>query len=94
MRNRFLIMWFAFFLLALPLIGCNSEKDIQFGKMEEQIKQLQLDNARLKKEVIKTDITQAGNDYTLKTLTGVFIIANNLIWWVIARRRTDENLQV
>lgn len=81
-------------LIMFSTTGCNfsfnGEKDLQLGKMEEQIKTLRLDNARLKKEVVKTEIIDTGTDITFTTLTGVFIVTNNLIWWVIARRKRDE----
>lgn len=73
--------------------GCifdDEEKDIQLGKMEEQIKSLRVENARLKKEIVKTDIIDTGSGYTFISLTGALIIINNLIWWVICRRRNDE----
>ena len=47
-------------------------------------------NYNLKKEVVKTEINEIGTDITSTTLTGVFIVTNNLIWWVVARRRRDE----
>jgi len=84
-------------LLCLMIImltaGCNEEKDLQIGKMEEQIKTLRLNNAKLKKEIVKTEIEDTGTNITVQTVTGVFIIANNLIWWVVARRRRDENVE-
>ncbi len=84
-------------LLCLMIImltaGCNEEKDLQIGKMEEQIKTLRLNNAKLKKEIVKTEIEDTGTNITMQTITGVFIVANNLIWWVVARRRRDENVE-
>lgn len=77
-------------LVVLLTAGCNEEIDIQLGKLEEQVKTLRLNNARLKKEIVKTDINDAGTDLTFISLTGVLIITNNLIWWVICRRRKDE----
>ena len=66
--------------------GCNfsfdQERDLQLGKMDEQIKTLRLDNARLKKEVVKTRIVDTGTNLTFTTVAGVFIVTNNLIWWV------------
>ena len=84
-------------LLCLMIImltaGCNEEKDLQLGKMEEQIKTLRLNNTKLKKEIVKTEIEDTGTSITMQTVTGVFIVANNLIWWVVARRRRDENVE-
>ena len=74
--------------------GCNEEKDLQLGKMEEQIKSLRLDNARLKKEQVVTEINDTGTDMTLITIVGVFIVTNNIIWWVVARRKRDENFEI
>ena len=79
------------------LAGCNlnfdEEKDLQLGKMEEQIKTLRLENARLKKEIVKTDINDTGTGLTFVTAAGIFIVGNNLIWWVIARRRRNEDTE-
>ena len=84
-------------VIILLTTGCNfsfdEEKDIQIGKMEEQIKTLRLNNAKLKKEIVKAEIEDTGTSITMQTVTGVFIIANNLIWWVVARRRRDENVE-
>ena len=51
MRKAILTMVMASLCLVVFLTtGCNEEKDLQLGKMEEQIKSLRLENARLKKE--------------------------------------------
>jgi len=93
-----LSMVMASLCLMIMLGGCNfsfdEEKDLQLGKMEEQIKTLRLDNARLKKEAVKTEIINTGTDLTFITIVGVFIVTNNLIWWVVARRRKDENIEI
>jgi len=77
-------------LVIFSTTGCNEEKDLQLGKMEEQVKTLRLDNVRLKKEAVKTEIIDAGTGFTFISLAGALIITNNLIWWVIYRRRRDE----
>jgi hypothetical protein len=80
-------------LLCLVLMtGCNNEKDKQIGKMEEQLKSLRFENARLKKEIVKTQTGDTGKDYTIITIAGIVFISCNLVWWVIARRRKDETL--
>ena len=94
MRKAILTMVMASLCLVIFLTtGCNEEKDLQLGKMEEQIKSLRLENARLKKEVVITEINDTGTDMTLITIVGVFIVTNNLIWWVVARRKRDENFE-
>jgi len=77
-------------LVIFSTTGCNEEKDLQLGKMEEQIKTLRLNNVRLKKEAVKTEIIDTGAGFTFISLAGALIITNNLIWWVIYRRRRDE----
>ena len=91
MRKSILTMAIVSLCLLFLLTGCNEEKNLQLGKMEEQIKTLRLDNAKLKKEIVKTEINDTGTDLTLMTGTGVFILANNLIWWVVTRRKRDES---
>ena len=85
-------------MIILLTIGCdfsfNEEKDLQIGKMEEQIKTLRLNNTQLKKEIVKTEINDTGTSITMQTIAGVFIVTNNLIWWVIARRRRDEHVEI
>jgi len=90
MRKTILMVMASLCLVTFLATGCNEEKDIQLGKMEEQIKTLRLDNARLKKEAVKTEIIDTGTGFTFMSLTGALIITNNLIWWVIYRRRRDE----
>ncbi len=81
-------------IISLSTTGCNlsidKEKDIQIGKMEEQIKTLRLNNARLKKQIVKSEIIETGTSLTFISLTGVFVTVNNLIWWVTYRRKQDE----
>ena len=83
-------------LVVFLTAGCNfsfdKEKDIQLGKIEEQVKTLRLKNARLKKEIVKSEINETGTGLTFITLTGAFISVNNLIWWIIYRRKQDEIL--
>ena len=95
MRKTVLTMVMALLCLMIVFLttGCNEEKDLQLGKMEEQIKTLRLENARLKKEQVITEINDTGTDMTLITIVGVFIVTNNLIWWVVARRKRDENFE-
>ena len=69
MRKAILTMVMASLCLVVFLTtGCNEEKDLQLGKMEEQIKSLRLENARLKKEVVITEINDTGTDLTFITL--------------------------
>ena len=81
-------------IISLSTTGCNlsidKEKDIQIGKMEEQIKTLRLNNARLKKQIVKSEIIETGTSLTFISLTGVLVTVNNLIWWVTYRRKQDE----
>ena len=93
MRKSILTMVIVSLCLLFICGGCNEEKDLQIGKMEEQIKILRLNNARLKKEIVKTEIADTGTNFTMQTIVGVFIVANNLVWWVVARRRRDENVE-
>ena len=83
-------------VIILLTTGCNfsfdEEKDIQLGKMEEQVKTLRLNNAKLKKEIVKSEINETGTDLTFVTLTVALMAVNNLVWWVVARRRKDEIL--
>jgi hypothetical protein len=79
-------------LCLLLLTGCNEEKDQQIGKMEEQLKSLRFENAKLKKEVVKSEINDTGKDYTIAVIAGVGVVSYLLIWWVIARRKKDETL--
>ena len=94
MRKTILMVMASLCLVIFSTTGCNfsfdREQDIQLGKMEEQIKTLRLNNARLKKEIVKTEIIDTGTDLTFITATGIFIVTNNLIWWVVARRGKDE----
>ena len=96
-KNHFKMVMASLCLMIIMLTaGCNfsfnQEKDIQIGKMEEQIKTLRLNNARLKKEIVTTEVIDTGTDLTFVTITGTFILTNNLIWWVICRRRRDEEI--
>lgn len=93
MRKAILMVIIPLCLVVFLTTGCNEEKDLQLGKMEEQIKTLRLENAKLKKEVVITEINDTGTDMTLSTIVGVFIVTNNLIWWVLARRKRDENFE-
>ena len=81
-------------LIILLTTGCNfsfdEEKDIQLGKMEEQIKTLRLNNARLKKDIVTSEVIDSGTDLSFVTITGTFILTNNLIWWVICRRKKED----
>ena len=82
MRKTILTMVTA--LLCLTAIvfstsGCNEEKNIQLGKMEEQVKSLRIENARLKKDYVNQEINDTGTDLTFISLTGALIIINNLI---------------
>ena len=79
-------------LLCLVLMtGCNDEQEKQIGRMEEQIKTLRYENARLKKDIVKSEISNTGKDYTLATIAGVVMITGSLIFWVAARRNNDED---
>ena len=68
-------------LIIMLTAGCNfsfdEEKDIQIGKMEEQIKTLRLNNARLKKEIVTSEVIDSGTDLSFVTITGTFILTNN-----------------
>ena len=95
MRKTVLTMVTALLCLIITMFlttGCNEEKDIQLGKMEEQVKSLRIENARLKKDYVNQEINDTGTDLTFMSLTGALIITNNLIWWVVARRRKDETI--
>ena len=94
MRKTYSILILVVLCLVIFLTtGCNEEKDLQLGKMEEQIKTLRLENAKLKKEVVITEINDTGTDLTFTTIVGVFIVTNNLVWWVVARRKRDEKFE-
>ena len=94
MRKTVHIMVMALLCLMIMFLttGCNEEKDLQLGKMEEQVKSLRIENARLKKDHVNQEINDTGTDLTFMSLTGALIITNNLIWYVVARRRRDEKL--
>ena len=94
MRKTVLTMVMALLCLMIVFLttGCNEEKDIQLGKMEEQVKSLRVENARLKKDYVNQEINDTGTDLTFMSLTGALIITNNLIWYVVARRRKDETI--
>jgi uncharacterized lipoprotein NlpE involved in copper resistance len=91
MRKTIFVMVMALLCLVL-MTGCNNEKDKQIGKMEEQLKSLRFENAKLKKEVVKSEINDTGKDYTIAVIAGVGVVSYLLIWWVIARRKKDETL--
>ena len=94
MRKSVLTMVMALLCLMIVFLttGCNEEQDIQLGKLEEQVKSLRIENARSKKNHVNQEINDTGTDLTFMSLTGALIITNNLIWYVVARRRKDEKL--
>ena len=98
MRRTILKMVMASLCLMIIMLttGCNfnsdEEKDIQIGKMEEQIKSLRLNNARLKKDIVTSEVIDSGTDISFITITGTFILTNNLIWWVICRRKREDEI--
>jgi len=98
MRRTILKMVTASLCLMIIMLttGCNfsfdEEKDIQLGKMEEQIKSLRLNNARLKKDIVTSEVIDTGTDISFVTITGTFILTNNLIWWVICRRKKEDEI--
>ena len=96
MRKTVHIMVMALLCLMIMFLttGCNEEKDLQLGKMEEQVKSLRIENARLKKDYVNQEINDTGTDLTFMSLTGALIITNNLIWYVVARRRKDETTAI
>ena len=71
MRKTIPKMVTAFLCLVIITLttGCNfsfdQERDLQLGKMEEQIKTLRLDNARLKKQIVKSEIIETSTKINL-----------------------------
>jgi hypothetical protein len=76
------------FLYTSIISGCGKEnKDLRIGKLEEQVKTLRVENAKLRKDCALNTVKETGSLFTISmTAISIFII-NNLIWIVVYRRK-------
>ena len=82
-------LWIVFIISLLPAIitGCGEDKDTRLGRCEEQVRNLRIENARLKKENAKTNIRETGGIFTVIVLATSIIVINNPVWFVAYRRK-------
>lgn len=90
MRNYLLSVIIFIFLSASIIFGCGESKeskDSKIGKLEEQIKTLRLENAKLRKNCALDTVRETGGLFTISIAAISIIIINNLIWIVVYRRK-------
>ena len=89
MRKTIVIITTLIILSPLIITGCNDQKDQELGKIKAQVQTLRLENSKLKKNLAKEKINCSGNHFTGLGLGITIIMINNLIWWIIYRRKED-----
>jgi cell division protein FtsB len=89
MRKTIFIITTTLLLLSPFIIGCNDQKEQEFGKLKEQVNVLRMENSKLKKEIARKETSKSGMSYSSLGLITVFIISGGLVVWVISRRRDD-----
>jgi len=89
MRKTIVIVTTIIILSPFILTGCNDQKDQELGKIKEQVNVLRLENSKLKKNLAKEKINCSGNNFTGLGFGVTVIMINNLIWWIIYRRKED-----
>ena len=87
MIKHFLPIIFILSLLLAIITGCGENKDTRLGRCEEQVRNLQIENAQLRKENAITNIRETGGMFTVIVLATSIIVVNNLIWLVAYRRK-------
>lgn len=85
--KHFLRIVFIISLLLAIITGCGEDKDTRLGRCEEQVRNLRIENAQLKKENAKRNIRETGGMFTVIVLATSIIVINNLIWFIAYRRK-------
>jgi hypothetical protein len=88
MRSFILKCCILIFFSGCIVYGCGEDKNSTIGRLQEEVSNLKNENASLRKDCAKHSIQESGDLFSISIISVTVIVINNLIWFIVYRRKS------